>query len=357
MGHDDSQRSQHSAGTHGSMRRHSTLLIALVAVVFVGAVWGGTVLLTRGVTSPSAVLGAVVPGAEIVAGTALPSATDGQGAYAVWNAETEQDGTTATLYMATIPTPMAGSVLARLLLSPKLLTIGVAVDPSQTIQQVRVLSPRTVVGAPGTLSSFLDGYTGMSFFQVLTAAEGFVPVGGGALASPIGTIVRDLATSAYLRDMGREGFDRLMAQVNSPGLRLDFPFPYFAATTWDGTPFALGQLVGKKVLVTFTEPSCGSCLEATMTLLNTVIMRKFDVTPVVFVFGDPQLEPVQRFMKDAPAGAILISDPERDLARSVNQTLAPYAVILDEQHIIRYSGASDQGSPVYQYLEQLAGAQ
>jgi hypothetical protein len=357
MGQNDSQRSPQTTGSRSRLRRLPALLIALVAVVLVGAVWGGAVLLTRGVTSPSAVLGAVAPGAEIVAGTALQSATDGQDVYAVWNAETEQDGTTATLYTAMIPNPMAGSGLARLLVSLKLLTIGVAVDPSQTIQQVRVLSPRTVVGAPGTLTSFLDGYTGMSFFQVLTAAEGFVPVGGGALASPIGTIVKDLATSVYLRDMGREGFDRLMAQVNSPGLRLDFPFPYFAATTWDGTPFALGQLVGKKVLVTFTEPTCGSCLEATMTLLNTVIVRKFDVTPVVFVFGDPQLEPVQRFMKDAPAGVILISDPDRDLARSVDQTLAPYAVILDEQHIIRYSGASDQGSPVYQYLEQLAGAQ
>jgi hypothetical protein len=257
----------------------------------------------------------------------------------------------------TIPNPTQASAMARLLLAPEVLTIGVMVDPSQTIQQVRVLSPRTVVGAPGTLASFLDGYTGMSFFQVLTAADGFAPVGGGALTGPVGAAVKDLATSVYLRDMGREGFDRFMAQVNSPGLRLDFPFPYFAATTWDGTPFALGQLVGKKVLVTFTEPSCGSCLEATMTLLNTVVVRKFDVTPVVFVFGDPQLEPVQRFMKDAPTGAILISDPDRDLARSVDQTLAPYAVILDEQHIIRYSGASDQGSPVYQYLEQLAGAQ
>jgi hypothetical protein len=54
---------------------------------------------------------------------------------------------------------------------------------------------------------------------------------------------------------------------------------------------------------------------------------------------------------------ILISDPNSDLARSVHQTLAPYAVILDEQHVIRYSGASDKDSPVYQYLEQLAGAQ
>jgi hypothetical protein len=357
MGQKDSQKSQQTVESSSPRKRQRGVLAAVILVVLVGVAWGGALLLTRGVTDPSAALGAVVPVAAIVEGTALPSATSGQDSYAVWNASTEQDGTLATLYVATIANPVQTSAMTRLLLSPKLLTIGVVVDPSQSIQRVRVLSPRTVVGAPGTLNSFLDGYTGMSLFQVLTAADGFVPAGGGALASPIGTVVKDLATSAYLRDMGREGFDRFMATVNSPGLRLDFPFPYFAAATWDGTPFALGQLVGKKVLVTFTEPSCGSCLEATMSLLNTVIVRKFDVTPVVFVFGDPQLEPVQRFMKDAPAGTILISDPERDLARSVNQTLAPYAVILDEQHVIRYSGASDQGSPVYKYLEQLAGAQ
>jgi hypothetical protein len=357
MGQDDSQRSQQTAESHSPMRRHSALLIVVFAVVLVGVAWGGAVLLTRGVTDPSAALGAVAPGASVVARTALPSATVGQDPYAVWNASTEQDGTMATLYTATIPNPVQTSTLARLLRAPEVLTIGVMVDPSAAILQVRVLSPRTVVGAPGTLASFLEGFTGMSFFQVLTAAEGFAPAGGGALAGPVGTFIKDLATSAYLRDMGREGFDRFMAQVNSPGLRLDFPFPYFAARTWDDTPFNLGQLIGKKVLVTFTEPTCGSCFEATMTLLNTVVVRKFDVTPVVFVFGDPQLEPVQRFMKDAPAGTILISDPNRDLARSVHQTLAPYAVVVDEQHIVRYSGASNQGSPVYQYLEQLAGAQ
>jgi len=109
--------------------------------------------------------------------------------------------------------------------------------------------------------------------------------------------------------------------------------------------------------VLFTQPTCGSCFEATMNVLNTVKERKFDITPVVFIFGDVQLDPVKRFAQEAPAGTILISDPNSDLARSVHQTLAPYAVILDDKHIVKYSGGSDQNSGVYQMLEQLAGAQ
>jgi peroxiredoxin len=302
-------------------------------------------------------LTSLAPDSIVSQADSLPSTTEGQGPYVVWSASTQEQGSVSTLYTARIPNPFRSSGLARIVLAPSSVSVGIVVDASASIQQVRVLEPRTLVGAPGTLASFLEGFKGMSFFQVLMAADGFVPEGGGALTTPVSALVKDLATSVYLRDMGQEGFDRFMAQVNSPGLRLDFPFPYFAAKTWQGNSFNLGQLKGKKVLVTFTQPTCGSCFEATMTLLNTVVVRKFDITPVVFIFGDPQLEPVQRFAKDAPAGMILISDPKSDLARSVHQTLAPYAVILDDQHIIRYSGASGKGSPVYQYLEQLAGAQ
>jgi len=340
----------------GSKRR-SPLVWVLGAFLAVALVWGGSVLVTRGKVSSTSCLTSLNPGSSVSQADSLPSATAGQESYVVWSASTQEQGSVSTLYTARIPNPFRSSGLGRILLAPPSVSVGIAVDASTTIQQVRVLEPRTLVGAPDTLTSFLDGFKGMSFFQVLTAADGFAPAGGGALTTPVSALVKDLATSAYLRDMGKEGFDRFMAQVTSPGLHLDFPFPYFAAKTWQGNAFNLGQLTGKKVLVAFTQPTCGSCFEATMTLLNTIIVRKFDITPVVFIFGDPQLEPVQRFAKDAPAGTILISDPNLDLARSVHQTLAPYAVIMDDQHIIRYSGSSDQGSPVYQYLEQLAGAQ
>ena len=340
----------------GSQHR-SPLVWVLGALIVAALAWGGSVMVTRGKVSVTSCLTSLTPGTSVSQADSLPSATEGQGPYVVWSASTEEQDSMSTLYMARIPNPFQSSGLARILLAPSSVSVGVVVDASTTIQQVRILEPRTLVGAPGTVASFLEGFKGMSFFQVLTAADGFAPAGGGALTTPVSALVKDLATSVYLRDMGKEGFDRFMAQVNSPGLRLDFPFPYFAAKTWQGNAFNLGQLNGKRVLVTFTQPTCGSCFEATMTLLNTVVERKFDITPVVFIFGDPRLEPVQRFAKDAPAGTLLISDPNLDLARSVHQTLAPYAVILDEQHIIRYSGSSDQGSPVYQYLEQLAGAQ
>jgi len=337
------------------LQHRSPLVWVLGVVIVVALAWGGSVLVARGKVSPTSCLTSLVPGSTVSQADSLPSATERQEPYVVWSASTEEQGSVSTLYTARIPNPFQSSGLARVLLAPSSVSVGVVVDAGTTIQQVRILEPRTLVGAPGTLASFLEGFKGMSFFQVLTAADGFAPAGGGALTTPVSALVKDLATSVYLRDMGKEGFDRFMAQVNSPGLRLDFPFPYFAAKTWQGNGFNLGQLKGKKVLVTFTQPTCGSCFEATMTLLNTVVERKFDITPVVFIFGDPQLEPVQRFAKDAPAGTILISDPNSDLARSVHQTLAPYAVVLDDQHIIRYSGSSDKGSPLYQYLEQLAG--
>jgi hypothetical protein len=347
------------ANPEGSARSTAgrSVRIAGTVILLAAVVWAGAVLFTRGAVSPSAYLGALMPDAIVERADDLPSATPGNPPFEVWGASTQESGTVGVLYVTTIANPVARDGLAPLLLQPRSLTIAVVVDPSAMIQEVHTLAPRTLVGSASSAASYLDGWKGMSFFQVLTAAEGFAPAGGGALTGPVGEVLSDLATSVYLRDLGREGFDRFMAQVNSPGLQVGFPFPYFAAMTSNGTPFNLGQLAGRKVLMTFTQPTCGSCFEATMTLLNTVAVRKFDIMPVVFVFGDPQLEPVKRFMQDAPKGAILIPDPDSDLARSVHQTLAPYAVILDENHVMRYSGASDEASAVYQYLEQLAGAQ
>jgi len=329
----------------------------VVGVLVVVAAWTGAVVLARRTMSPAASLRGLIPGAIVTRADDLPSAVSGDRPFEAWVASTEESGTSEILYQTTIANPLASGGLSRFLLQPGSLSVGVTVDPSMTIQQVRILFPRKLVGAAKSTASYLEGWKDMSFFQVLTAAEGFEPPGGGALTEPIGALVRNLATSVYLRDMGQEGFDRFMAQVKSPGLRVGFPFPYFTAQTWSGVQFNLGQLAGKKVLVLFTQPTCGSCFEATMTLLNTVAARKLDITPVVFVVGDPQLDPVKRFAQEAPPGAILISDPNSELARSVHQTLTPYAVILGEDHMVRYSGGSDENSGVYQSLEQLAGAQ
>jgi peroxiredoxin len=331
--------------------------VVVVGVLVAVAAWSGVVVLARRTVSPAESLRVLIPGAIVTRADDLSNAVPGDRPFEAWTASTEESGTSGTLYRTTIANPLASGGLSRFLLQPGSLSIGVTVDPSMTIQQVRILSPRKLVGATKSTGSYLDGWKGMSFFQVLTAAEGFEPPGGGALTGPIGALVRNLATSVYLRDMGQEGFDRFMAQVKSPGLRVGFPFPYFTAQTWSGAQFNLGQLAGKKVLVLFTQPTCGSCFEATMSLLDTVAARKFDITPVVFIAGDPQLDPVKRFAQEVPSGAILISDPSSELARSVHQTLTPYAVILGEDHIVRYSGGSDENSGVYQSLEQLAGAQ
>jgi len=331
--------------------------VVVVGALVVVAAWTGAVVLAKSTVSPTACLRALVPDAVVKRADDLPSAVPGNQPFEAWTASTEENGPSEILYMTTIANPLAASGLSWFLLQSGLLSVGVTVDSSMTIQQVRILSPCKLVGAAKSTASYLEGWQGMSFFQVLTAAEGFEPQGGGALTEPIGALVRNLATSAYLRDMGQEGFDRFMAQVKSPGLRVGFPFPYFTAQTWSGAQFNLGQLAGKRVLVLFTQPTCGSCFEATMSLLNTVAARKLDITPVVFIVGDPQLDPVKRFAQEAPSGAILISDPNSDLARSVHQTLTPYAVILDEVHTVWYSGGSDENSGVYQSLEQLAGAQ
>lgn len=354
MGSNDIQGTTPRMGRMRPMQRLVLTALALVAIAAAG--WGVAVAATRGSIGPTSAVTAGKAGLVVARADDLPNADEQGQPFEVWTASDEESGAQTTLYVWTMANPYAESALSRLLLQPAQMSLGVSVDESAVIQRIQMLSPRTLTGAPASFRNLLDSWDGMSFFQVLTAAKGYEPAGAGAMARNVADALHDLAASTYLRDMGREAFTRFMAQVNAPGLRLDFPFPYFRATTWDGAEFTLNQLAGKKVLVVFTEPTCGSCYEASMTLLNTVVERGFDITPVVFIFGDTALAPVQRFAGEAPSNTVLISDPQEDLGRSIGQTSAPYAVILDEQHVVRYSGASGKGSPVYEYLEQLAGA-
>jgi peroxiredoxin len=357
MGQSDSQKSQQTIESHSPRKRQRGALVALIVFAIAAAAWGGAVTVMRRPTTVDAVLNEVLPDTVARQGSDLPSERTGGPAFSVWVAGTTLGGNNGTLYTTMVPNPASTSAASRLLLSPASVELGVFVDTSATIQNVWMLSPRVVAGAPADLGDYLASWQGVTLYQVLVAEDGIDKVGGGTFAEPVSGIISDLAGSIYLKEMGREGFDRFLAQIRSPGIRVGNQFSYFSAPAWDGTTFDINSLKGRNVLIAFTDPTCGSCAEAVMKLLTTIQVRGFDVAPVVFVFSARGLETVERFAKEVPQGTTLISDPERDIARSIHQTLAPYAVLLDPTQKIVYSGSANRDAPIYESLEELAGVQ
>jgi peroxiredoxin len=327
---------------------------ALLAVILVVAVlWGAGALMTRRTISPEALIHRYVPTATVKAADALKSAGTPGETYSTWAANSDK-GAGGLLYVVTKPNLFPVAWWARMLGEPTTVTAGVYIDDSYTIKGVALMSPSRVSSPPSDLASYLDAWRETTLYTIVTTSGGIKPAGGGALGETLTQSINDLATSIYTRDLGTAGLQRLIDQAHQITIGVRDTFPFFVAKAADGTTFNINSMKGKKFLVAFTRPTCGACYEETMKLLNTVHDKKYDIAMVVFVFGGQEFAPVQQFMREAPAGTIMISDGDASIAATIHQTLAPYVVLVDENMQVKYSGASNSPGPIDDLLGRFA---
>jgi peroxiredoxin len=311
----------------------------------------------RSTTSLSFVEPAVAEAALLqsagLANAVLPSAAP----FSTW--DVVKDGATVGyLYSGEVENPYRNTFLGRLLFAPASVRVAAYVDASYGIGRVGLLTPRAPAGTPSTLEDYLNTWRERTLYQVVTAdTAGPWDPAAGQYGAVIPDFMMQLAESIYLRDMGRLAYDRLIAQARSPVLQLGMLFPYFEGVTSDGQRVSLNTFKGRKTLILFTEPSCGSCYDTVMKLLNTVVENKYDLEVLTVIFGSEELGPVQRFIDEAAPSSLLIVDAEKDLARTMHQLHAPYAVILDVDQTVLYEGGAGTDSPVYRELKTLMGAE
>ncbi|HWQ21841.1 MAG TPA: redoxin family protein [Clostridia bacterium] len=331
----------------------SPLRWAIPAVILVVAVaWGAGALMVRRTISPEALIHRYEPTATVKAADALTSSVTPTETYSTWAASSDKGG--GSLYVVTQPNPFRVAWWARLLGVPPTVTVGTYIDDSYTIKGVVLMSPVSLPGAPSDLASYLDAWRETTMYTIVTTTGGIKPAGGGALGEALTQSINGLAASIYTRDLGTAGLQRLVDQAHQITIGVRDTFPFFAAKAADGTTFNVNSMKGRKFLVAFTRPTCGSCYEETMKLLNTVRDQKYGIAMVVFVFGGDEFAPVQQFMREAPAGAIMISDGDASIAATIHQTLAPYVVLVDENMQVRYSGSANSPGPIDDLLARFA---
>lgn len=340
--------SQNRNSRNTAPRRRSPLVRVAVALVVVIALWVAGVVAVRGHGNPASLVSSLGAGVTVEKTEDLPDRLGQLGAFPRWKV-TQNGGFVGYVY--TFPLGNSSpSFLNRLLFAPRAMEFAVYVDNLYAVQTMRQVYPRW----PLSTTSFTAQYAGTNLYQLLGTDDQETFSSGGELAVPGRQLMRTLAGSIYVADVGEREFNRLLAERGSPGLRLSKPFPTFRATSTTGQALDTVGLKGKYTAIVFSQPTCGSCYQAAMELLTTLKTRASGWNVIAVAFGEAEIDPVKRFVKEAgEQGAQVILDPERAIGKQMRQTSAPYAVLLDKDGNVVFSGGALAQNGVYTVLEDL----
>ncbi|MHB8107443.1 MAG: TlpA family protein disulfide reductase [Candidatus Cryosericum sp.] len=340
--------SQNKNSKNTAPKHRSPLVWVVIALVVVIALWVAGVVAVRGHGNPASLVSSLGTGITVEKAEDLPDRLGQLGAFPRW--KVVRDGSFAG-YIYTFPVNNSTtSVLGRVLLVPRETTFAVYIDNLYAVQSMSQITPRW----PQTTGAFTKQYVGANLYQLIGTDDTDAFAAGGDLAGPGRQIMRTLAGSIYVADVGEDAFNRLVAQSNSPGLRLEKPFPAFNATSTAGAELNTIGLRGKYTAIVFTQPTCGSCYQAAMELLTTLKTRTSGWNVIAVVFGDAEIDPVKRFITEAGAqGAQVIIDPDQVVGKQMRQTEAPYAVLLDKDTNVLFSGGALAQNGVYTVLEDI----
>lgn len=340
--------SQKKNSKHIAPRRRSPLVWGVVALGVVIALWIAGFVAVRGHGNPASLVSPEGTSIAVEKAEDLPDRFGQLGAFPRW--KVTRDGSFAG-YVYTFPLGNSSpSLLNRLLLAPHGMEFGVYVDNLYAVQAMRQLYPRW----PQSTASFTAQYAGSNLYQLIGTDDQETFAAGGELAGPGRQLMRTLAGSIYVADVGEDAFNRLVAERGTPGLRLSKPFPTFRATSTAGQLLDTAGLKGKYTAIVFSDPTCGSCYEAAMELLTTLKARTSGWNVIAVAFSVPETDPVKRFVKEAgEQGAQVIVDPERIVGKQMRQVEAPYAVLLDKNANVLFSGGALVQNGVYTVLEDI----
>lgn len=327
--------------------KHRSPLVWVAGALFVViALWVAGIVTVRGRVDPASLVSSEGTAVVVEKAEDLPDRLGQLGAFPRW--KVTRDGSFAGYIYTFALGSSSPSVLDRLLLAPREMEFAVYVDNLYAVDAMSQLTPRW----PQSTASFTAQYVDTNLYQLIGTDDGGALAAGGELAAPGRQIMRTLAGSIYVADVGEVNFNKLVAESNTPGLRLEKPFPAFSATSVAGQQLDTASLKGRYTAIVFSQPTCGSCYQAAIELLTTLKTRTSGWNVVTVAFGDATIDPVKRFIKEAgEQRAQVIVDPDRAIGKQMRQTEAPYAVLLDKDTNVVFSGGALEQNGVYTVLE------
>lgn len=262
----------------------------------------------------------------------------------------QQDGEDAgVVYTMTVPNATAGTRLSRLAGSAPSVTLAVYIDGSNFIQRVQCIAPLHPSPSNTELDAYLAKWTKVPANSAMWDNPALDFGEGGGFGPSIRARLRDLSGSAFA---GRYGMDRYMSELilkGARGLKAGEPLPEFTATTLDGSTVSTALALGHKLVIMGSQPTCGSCFDATVqTMLQA---RGTDVERVVVVFGNQQDDRTKALIAALDKGVQVIIDPDKTVGRQLYVVTSPWVVLVDRQGIVRLTISGYEADTIAQALK------
>jgi peroxiredoxin len=169
--------------------------------------------------------------------------------------------------------------------------------------------------------------------SVLTAGLGWLLYGllrqNGRILARLEALEARQADESPVRPSDRVFADRSLAasRINRDGLKPGVVAPAFSLPTVDGRTVALGDYIGRRVLLVFSDPECGPCMELLPRL--DAAARVSDVPVLVISRGG--VDANRRKLVDARSTLTVALQAQWEISRLYAKFSTPIAYLVDEQ--------------------------
>lgn len=246
----------------------------------------------------------------------------------------QRDGEDAGVaYTMTVPNATAGTALSRLAGSAPSVTLAVYIDGSNFIQRVQCIAPLHPSPSNRELDAYLAKWRNVPANNAMWDNPSLDFGQGGGFGPSIRARLRDLSGSVFA---GQYGMDRYMSELilkGARGLKVGEALPEFTATSLDGSTVSTALARGHKLIIMGSQPTCGSCFDATVLTMSEA--RGTDVERAVIVFGNQQDDRTKALIGALDKGVQVIIDPDKTVGRQLYVVTSPWVILVDRQGIVR----------------------
>lgn len=239
-----------------------------------------------------------------------------------------------TVYTFTIPNVAAGCV-GRLTGSLKTVNVAVYIDELNFIRRVGCIQPVHPLLFDSALAAYLARWTDVPANNAMWDNPAVDFGAGGGLGPSIRSRIRDLTAGIFIE---RYGFDRYMSDLilkGARGLKAGEPLPNFSGVTLDGSVVSTDGARGRKLVIMASQPTCGSCFDATVLTMGQAASS--DVERIVLVFGGKDDDRTKALIAALDSNVDIVIDADKQVGRQLYLVNSPWVVLVDRQGMVTCS--------------------
>lgn len=139
------------------------------------------------------------------------------------------------------------------------------------------------------------------------------------------------------------------AGISRDGVAIGKKIPEFKGTSYrTNQEVTQKSLLGKRTLITFISPRCAACEDLISDWNQAYFTYKDRIHFVLIGIGDK--EEYNEWLKKKPVQSELIVDHDQSLTTSFKVRVTPFALVTDEQGVVREKGLCNRGKDIIHFI-------